>query len=62
MVSSLQESVLTFSYPVAKESDSVLGGGWGFEDEAMSPSRTVMVLPADQLERVVADLGRTIQS
>ncbi len=59
---SFQESVLTFSYPVLEECDSVLGGHWSFDDEAMSPSRTVMVVPADGLDRAVAELERTINS
>lgn len=57
-----QESILTFSYPVAEESDLVLGGHWSFDDEAMKPFRTVMVIPARKLEHAVTEIERTLRN
>ena len=45
---------MSFSYPVSEESDSVIGGTWSFDDQEMKPFRTVMVIPATALEKVVA--------
>ena len=52
----LQVAVLSFSYPLAEDSDSVLGGRWSFDDEAMKPYRTVMIIPARKLEQAIAEV------
>ena len=57
----LQESLLSFSYPVVEESDSVLGGNWSYDDEVMKPYRTVMVIPASRLEHSIREIERTLQ-
>lgn len=51
-----QESVASFSYPVSEDSDSVIGGSWSFDDQAMKPFRTVMIIPATALEKIVVML------
>lgn len=51
-----QEAILQFSYPVVGESDSVLGGKWSFDDTAMKPWRTLLVLPASQLQHCLDEL------
>ena len=58
----VQEACLQFSYPVEGESDSVLGGQWGFDDAAMTPWRTVLVLPATRLEYSLTELDRALDS
>ena len=54
--------MLSFSYPVVEESDSVLGGRWSFDDEAMKPYRTVMVLPAGRLEPAIVELEAALRN
>ena len=47
---------------MSEESDSVLGGKWSFDDEAMQPCRTVMVISAGKLEKGVTELERTFSN
>ena len=62
VISFLQASVLSFSYPVGEESDQVLGGKWDMDDEAMKPLRTLMVIEAKKLERCIVELEQAIRS
>ena len=62
-----QEAMLTFSYPVSGEGwrcggDSVLGGGWEMEDDALQQMRTVtvMVIPANQLQSAITELSSAL--
>ena len=60
-----QETVLIFSYPVSGEGwgcggDRVFGGEWGFEDDSLQQTRTVMVLPADKFELAVNKLSSSL--
>ena len=60
-----QEAVLTFSYPVSGEGwkcggDSVLGGGWEMEDDALQQMQTVMVVPANQLQPAITELSAAL--
>lgn len=54
-----QDSVLTFSFPVDQDADDVMSGGWSFEDVAMTPMRTVMVIPANNLHQAINKLQST---
>ena len=53
---SLQERLASFSYPVSTELDTVQAGGWGYDDEPLTPYRTVFVLEREVLHKGVARL------
>ena len=48
--------MVSFSYPVGEETDEVFGGSWSFNDAAMKPFRTVMILPHDKVLTVMDKL------
>lgn len=58
----MQESLVSFSYPVGEESDQVLGGKWDMDDKAMKPFRTLMIIEAKKLERCIVELEQAIRS
>ncbi|XP_038599760.1 BRCA2 and CDKN1A-interacting protein [Tachyglossus aculeatus] len=51
-----EKAVLKFSCSVQEESDSCLGGRWSFADEPMTPTRTVVLVPADRMDAVMDKL------
>ncbi|KAM8780651.1 BRCA2 and CDKN1A-interacting protein isoform 3-T3 [Rhynchonycteris naso] len=50
------EALLKFSYSVQEESDTCLGGRWSFDDVPMKPLRTVMIIPRDEMSRIMGAL------
>jgi hypothetical protein len=58
-----EEAELTFSYPVGEDGcggsndDRVFGGGWGFEDDSLQQTRTVMVISASRLQSAIDKLS-----
>ena len=40
----------------------MLGGKWDFDDKAMKPYRTLMVIEAKKLERCIVELEQAIRS
>ncbi|XP_006630473.1 protein BCCIP homolog [Lepisosteus oculatus] len=51
-----EEAVIKFNYSVQNEADSCLGGRWNFNDVPMKPFRTVMLIPAECINAIMAKL------
>lgn len=51
-----QEAIIDYSYPVGEEHDTVLSGKWTFDDECLTPYRTVFVLTTESFYKAVAQL------
>ncbi|XP_029465899.1 BRCA2 and CDKN1A-interacting protein isoform X1 [Rhinatrema bivittatum] len=51
-----EKAVLKFNYSVQEESDTCLGGRWSFDDVPMKPLRTVMLIPAGQINAIMDKL------
>lgn len=44
---------MTFSYSVASEHDTCVGGAWDDEEQEFEPIRTVMLIPKARLPAVI---------
>ena len=42
------------------DSDQVFGGSWGYDDDALKPFRTVMVLPYSKLVSAISALENNL--
>ncbi len=52
----LSESVLTFDYSVESERAAGVSGKWDEEEDEMEPYRTVMVIPAEKVEKIMLNI------
>nr|XP_033796628.1 BRCA2 and CDKN1A-interacting protein isoform X2 [Geotrypetes seraphini] len=51
-----EKALLKFNYSVQEDSDTCLGGRWSFDDVPMKPLRTVMLIPAGQINAIMDKL------
>ncbi|KFO78079.1 BRCA2 and CDKN1A-interacting protein, partial [Cuculus canorus] len=51
-----EKALLKFNYSVQEESDTCLGGRWSFDDVPMKPLRTVMIVPAVNINVIMDKL------
>ncbi|KAM5140756.1 BRCA2 and CDKN1A-interacting protein [Mantella aurantiaca] len=48
-----EKATLKFSYSVQDECDTQLGGKWSFDDVPSKPLRTIMLVPANQMNAII---------
>ena len=53
-----QKATIKFDYDVSDKGDILVDGKWGENDNQMTPYRTVMLIPWDQMENITNEMSQ----